>query len=272
MSLLLAYLLYYFPINSAAPALVYRLERCSESDRAAIASAFSFLFGGGGVWDIKSYSILLQHHITFSEMWDHPDFEGVDLHEYFTEIAESAYVAKNLGHQKLGLSGDWPRYWDTAHDDSFAQSATPLLMLQGGLDPATTAFQAERVGAHFDGPHQHYLLFPDAPHGVSSSTPLSADEHAEHCGQRLLLDFLGDPRAELDSRCIDQVMPIDFRGTEELSQALLGTDDLWDDPIGGSARSQPTHAAPIAQPLRDTPYARRLRASLRQLPAPPFAR
>ena len=236
-SLLLAYALYYAPMNAVVPALVYRLERCDPEDRAALASVFDFYFGEGGVWDLAFYSILLQHHITFSEMWDHPDFDGVDLEQYFADLQATAYVAKNLGATKLALSQDWPRYFDPEHDDQWAATDTPMLMMQGALDPATTIYRAQAYGAQFTGAQQHYVVFDQAPHGVSSATPLDAG-FTQHCGQQLLEAFIQDPRGELDLACVDQVLPIDFAGNEELSFALLGTGDFWDNMVQASATGE----------------------------------
>ncbi|MBW2457008.1 MAG: alpha/beta fold hydrolase [Deltaproteobacteria bacterium] len=242
-SLLLAYVLYYGPTNSVAPALVYRLERCDSADRDAIVSAWNFHFGDSGVWDIASYSMLLQHHITFSEMWDHPDFEGVDLAQYFADIRDTTYVAKNSGAYKLALSHDWPTYADPAHDNLWATTNTPLLMLQGRVDPATTWVEAQKLESHFTAAHQHFVVFAQAPHNVSTATPLSAGWD-DHCGQNLFLAFLKDPTATLDLSCVDQVLPIDFGGTTDLSQALLGTADFWENVAPSAPPPQPGPAAP----------------------------
>ena len=228
MSVLFAYTLYYHPANAVVPAVVYRLERCNAQDRAAIASLFDFEFGSGGVWDMATYSILLQQHITVSEMWDHPDFEGVDLAAYFQQIRETAYVAKNSGAQRLSIVEMWTPYHDPL-DDGWADTATPMLMMQGRLDPATSWYDAVAMRDHFDGPKQHWVEFAQAPHSVLRGTPLSSDAEAEHCAMRLFLAFLKDPSGELDTSCVNEVLPMDFRGTQTLSQALLGTDDFWEE-------------------------------------------
>jgi pimeloyl-ACP methyl ester carboxylesterase len=248
-SLLLAYVLYYGPANAVAPALVYRLERCESADVDAIASAWDFYFGSGGVWDIASYSLLLQHHITFSEMWDHPDFEGVDLEQYFAELQSSAYVAKNLGASKLALSQDWPAYSDPSYDDQWAQTETPMLMLQGALDPATSVYQAQKLETRFTGTNQHFVVFDQAPHNVTSSTPLTSDWE-DHCAQNLFLAFLKDPSGALDQSCVDQVLPIDFAGDPSVSEAVLGTSDFWENTVQSGAPSEPSAAPKRRAELR----------------------
>jgi len=248
-SLLLAYVLYYGPHYAVAPALVYRLERCDAADRDALVSVWNFYFGDGGVWDIASYSILLQYHIMYSEMWDHPDFEGVDLEQYFADIRDTAYVAKNAGASRLALADGWPTYTDPVHDNQWATTATPLLMLQGAVDPATTVYEAQKLESRFTGAHQHYVVFDQAPHNVSSATPLSA-AWDEHCAQNLFLAFLQDPTGSLDLSCVDQVLPIDFAGTPELAEALLGTTDFWENGAPTGPPPAPGAAAPSRAELR----------------------
>ncbi len=248
-SLLLAYVLYYGPANAVAPALVYRLERCDPADRDAIVSTWNFFFGSGGVWDIASYSLLLQHHITFSEMWDHPDFEGVDLEQYFADLMSSAYVAKNLGAGKLALSYDWPAYSDPQYDDQWVQTEMPMLMLQGALDPATTIYQAQKLQSRFTAPNQYFVVFDQAPHNVSSATPLTSDWD-DHCAHNLFLAFMLEPSGALDLSCVDQVLPLDFAGDASLSEAVLGTTYFYENTVQNGAPSTASAASERRTELR----------------------
>jgi pimeloyl-ACP methyl ester carboxylesterase len=264
-SLLFAYALYYDPINAAVPAVLYRLERCDPQDRAAIAAFFDFQFGQGGVWDINSYSILLQHHVTFSEMWNHPDFEGVDLEQYFLDISDNAYVAKNNGGAKLSLSTTWPAYEDPAYDDGVATTSTPMLMLQGRLDPATSWYDAVVMQDLFHAPNQHFVTFPQSTHGVLSSTPTSTDPDTQHCGMEIFLSFLADPKGALDTSCVEKVLPIDFAGSPTLAEALLGTDDFWENDAAITPTSTSTSSEVVK--LRNT-----IKKGIQQGPNPPTVR
>ncbi|MBI5535801.1 MAG: alpha/beta fold hydrolase [Deltaproteobacteria bacterium] len=265
-SQLLAYMLYYHPSYSAAPATIYRLERCSSQDVAAVSSVVDFFFGAGGVWDIQSYSILLQHHISLSEMWMTPAFEGVDLVQYFEDIRNTAYVAKFLGPSRLQILAEWPVYNDPAYDNQWPSSATPMLMMQGRLDPATSWYEASNVQDHYTQPSQTYVEFPNAPHGVSSATPLSDAADAEHCGMRLLLAFAKDPKAPLDTSCVSQVLPINFKGTAALAQAMFGTSDFWDDPPASDAGT----TAYAAKPAHPSSLRAKLQQQLREQGSPPW--
>lgn len=267
-SLLFAYALYYYPINAAVPAILYRLSRCEPQDRAAITAFFDFNFGSGGVWDIASYSILLQHHVTFSEMWAHPDFDGVDLQSYFLDLYDNAYVAKHNGSSKLTLSLDWPVYHDPAFDDGVAVTDTPMLMLQGRLDPATTWYDAVAMKDLFSGAHQHFVEFPNATHGVLHATPTSEGDDPDHCGMRIFRAFLEEPEQDVDTSCVGDVLPIDFRGTPALAEALLGTSDLWENEAPSSGNtSMSAGVSPEGLALRE-----RIRTSIRGGPQPPMHR
>lgn len=223
---LFAYLMYWGTTNIVVPAATYRLERCEPEDVQAILSMYDYLFGDGGTWDLESYSILLQNHIQFSEMWEHPDFDGVNLGEYLTEIYDEGYVIKNGGPTKLIMRNGWPIYDDELWDDGWGESDVPMLMLQGRFDPATPVAEASRVGDHYCGEHQHYVEFPHAAHGTLGSTPTS---EGEDCGYELLVAFMKDPEGPLDTSCVDDVAVTDFTGDAELAQAVFGTDDLWED-------------------------------------------
>jgi pimeloyl-ACP methyl ester carboxylesterase len=243
---LFAYLLYWSRTNVVVPAAIYRLERCDSEDRQAIVNLTSYLFGDGGSFDLESYSILLQHHIQLSEMWNHPDFDGVALDSYFDEIDQQAYVAKSLGPFKLELHETWPIYLDQTWDDGWGESSIPMLMLQGRLDPATVRREAVRVGEHYTGEHQHYVEFPTAAHGTLGHTP-TVD--GRDCGYDLLVAFLEDPTGPLDTACVERVVPIDFRGTETLAQAVFGTPHLWSN-AARRTKPEPRSASSEARALR----------------------
>jgi pimeloyl-ACP methyl ester carboxylesterase len=223
-----AYALYSEKLAALLPAVTYRLERCEPEDATAVSNLYDFLFGDGGAWDIEAYSILLQHHVMFSEMWDHPDFEGVDLDAYFQDLYETTYVAKLSLPNKKTIKDMWPLYDDALYDDGWAETDTPLLMLQGELDPVCPHAKALALAEHFTGPSQHFVSFSHACHGVTGSSPYPTDDGTADCGNELMLAFLIDPTAPLDTSCVDQTLPITFDPDPELVEAVLGTADAYE--------------------------------------------
>lgn len=128
---------------------------------------------------------------------------------------------------------DWPAYPADEFVGQFATTDTPVLMLNGGLDPATLLTKARALKPHFEGPHQTWVEFPTASHTTIASTPF-VDEIGEtrSCATRLLMAFVTDPSTELDQGCTSEVLPLDFTLTGSsyiaYNRALFGTTDAWD--------------------------------------------
>jgi pimeloyl-ACP methyl ester carboxylesterase len=227
-SALFAYLMYGRSGMAVVPAATHRLARCTEADEDALVNLYYALFGDGGSWDIESYSILLQHHVMFSEMWDHPDFEGVDLAAWYDDLYDEALVVKGYGHSKIEVYEQWPRYTDTRWDDAWPETEIPVLMLQGELDPVTPHALALGVTEHYDGAHQHWVSFEHSAHSTSFDTPVVDDGSEEPCGFQLVLGFVADPTADPDTGCVSRTLPLDFDPGQAYAEHYFGTEDLWD--------------------------------------------
>ncbi len=227
-SAIFAYLMYSRSGMAVIPAATHRLDRCSEADEDALINLYYALFGDGGSWDIESYSILLQHHVMFSEMWDHPDFEGVDLATWYDELYAEALVVKGYGHGKIEVYEQWPLYSDPAWDDAWPETETPMLMLQGELDPVTPHALAIDVTEHFDGAHQHWVSFEHSAHSTSFDTPVVDDGSQEPCGFQLVLGFMADPTSTPNTGCVQATLPLDFDPGQAYAEHYFGTEELWD--------------------------------------------
>jgi len=239
---------YYYPTNAFTPAFVYRMDRCDDGDIDAIYTFYMAMWGQPG--EEHEFSTLLFFNEGWSELWMYKDFaDNGELLDYLDGVYEEGIVTFGMGYERNEYYLAWPKYTD-AHDDTWAESSVPMLMLQGRLDPSTPHDFAEAVGQHFDGPHQHWTSFPYAPHNVASGSPVDEDPEALHCGQQLFVDFLKDPQGDLDTSCVEQTLPPDFEGAV-YAPYLLGTADYWE--------NEPAAKGPSAPP----PPA--LRHTLRQL-------
>lgn len=224
-------LLYYHPYHAALPAIAYRLNRCESQDVGALYNLLNMVYGEESTYqDLgEGYSSTLYNNVVYSEMWEHPDWPDEEsLLDYFQEIEEQAIFNTGSGEYMYDVFKVWPRYDDSEWDDKWAETDTPLLMLQGMLDPATGYDSAVTLTEHFDGPTQTFVAFPTAPHNVTSGTPVSTDPDEISCGRQLMVDFLKDPQAELDLSCMDDVLPINFEGDAELAELVFGSPHLWD--------------------------------------------
>jgi pimeloyl-ACP methyl ester carboxylesterase len=219
---LLAYLVAYGELRPAALAVVYRVMRCSPADRQAVVNAFNVMFGPGGLlaFDDALFSPILSRHILQSEIGREPPSVAAQA------FAESCTVCLGAGSLD-NHDARWPRY---AFDDdllAWASSTTPLLAMNGGLDPFAPAerYLDEGGAEAFDAPHQRVLSFPLSAHGVALGTRTIDGDLP--CGFRLALDFMGDPQADLDLACMDDLAPIDFTGSA-IAEPLFATADAWE--------------------------------------------
>ena len=74
------------------------------------------------------------------------------------------------------------------------RSDRPVLMLSGGIDPATPPRHAERVRATL--PNARHFVAPQLGHGVSS----------HGCAPRLIESFVRQGSAEkLDGKCLERI-------------------------------------------------------------------
>ena len=216
---------YYHLTMAMVPALIYRLDRCSDDDVDAIVSFYYSLWGGER--DPREMSTLLFFNEGWSELWEHGWFaDNAELLAYLDGVHADGTLTMGLGYERNEYYLRWPRYADPL-DDTWADSDVPMLMLQGELDPSTPLDFAAEVGAQFDGAHQHWTQFPYSPHNVISGSPLSHDAYAEHCGERLFYAFLLDPEGELDTGCVAEVATIDFEGLV-YGPYIFGTEDYWE--------------------------------------------
>ena len=82
-------------------------------------------------------------------------------------------------------------------------SDVPTLLFAGGFDPITPASSAESALQGLS--NGQLLVFPSAGHGVTF-----AATDAGACAKSLMIAFLDDPYAPLDTRCIAETSAIDF--------------------------------------------------------------
>ncbi|MFP6639521.1 MAG: alpha/beta hydrolase, partial [Myxococcota bacterium] len=192
---------YFHPTKQFVPALIYRLDRCSFADVSAIFRFADFLYPEPEPAEYSTSSVLFFNEV-FSELWEHDSFRNnLDLLDYLDGVYEDILFGYGLGYLRNDYYRQWPRYSDP-HDDTWAQSDVPMLLLQGQIDPATPHDFALDVAEHFDGPFQHWASFPDSAHNVTFGSPLADGPEAMHCGLELVIAFMQDPTGELDLSCI----------------------------------------------------------------------
>ncbi len=203
------------PLRSYIPAIIHRLQRCSETDQAALNHLAEVL--GEELGEPPSHAQALQLHVALSDMWN-DDAPGADLLE---ANLENYLMATGVSASFARAREFWPVY-NQQPADAFADYDGPLLMLHGGLDPTMTGEALEEMILHFNGPYQTFAFFPDGQHGILSDND---------CAAALYIAFLTDPTAPLDLTCIADSPALAFDGDPALTELLFGTPDLWGDPV-----------------------------------------
>ena len=201
------------------PATLYRLQRCDAADVAALSNAAPQMAEPlSGLLNDPYFSVAINRHISLSEMFDGPFPSEEEIDSWDDELLFSLSSATG----RFEVYDLWPRYPKPPLDDTLAETDVPMLMLNGEFDPNSPTFGSDGVGAHFDGPNQHYFVIPDGNHGWHSPTT-----EGYGCAESMFFTFIQDP-TEPPLDCLDIVAPLDWAGAPDDAQAFFGTDDLWD--------------------------------------------
>ena len=221
-------MLMYPHLRGYIPAAIHRLDRCAANDVTAMKTFFAALYGdpdeGGEPGEpdemMKGWGWVLSNNITFSELWESPP----PTSETLAIIRDTAVATREITAGLPELHASWPRYVDPLAP-AWAETETPILMLAGGLDPATL-FQ-KQLGArdHFRGPNQHFIEIPSATHTVIASSATKANRS---CGTMIMMSFLENPQDKPDTSSLADVVPLSFDGDAATTNALFGTSSPWD--------------------------------------------
>ena len=206
--------------------LLHRLDRCNADDVAVIQGYLTAIASrddddrGGN--ELPLDSPVLHNHIVVNEAWYPDDPVGEQLTIECDEMIICPRISAAVGR----LAAFWPIYPADSSSGLPPQTGTPMLMLNGDLDPQTPHSVASMVADQYTGPHQHYVEVPFSPHIVVANSPM-ASEPGNVCGVGLLTQFVADEQAVLNLSCLDDLVPFAFSPTDELSMALFGEADVW---------------------------------------------
>ena len=163
----------------------------------------------------------LFYHIALSDKWGYSgDPSLAALEAQLDTLTTSTGLSVNIAKRQDA----WPRYPHDEFVGKFPSYSGPLLMLQGGLDPATPHKYAVKLKDLYNGPQQHWVSFDQMTHDPGRWSPLS---DGSHCGHTVYSDFLENP-TQLDTSCVSSVLPVLFSGSPSLNTALLGSASAWD--------------------------------------------
>lgn len=237
--------LFYEQVRDAIAPLVYRAQRCNGADVSAIFHASSLLFGGGATEGASpKTSRIARPRPLMNRTFGLGPFEDsralfyqVSLVEFWSANGPTAAAADaelatlttatTLTRDMARVAALWPSAWlkDDPDKHTLARFDKPLLMLQGGLDPATPAQYTTALRDHFRAPNQTYVLFPEAAHDPANGT---FTKDGKKCALSIYVSFIQDPTAALDTSCVANIAPMSFLASPSVSNAIFGTANAWD--------------------------------------------
>ncbi len=104
-----------------------------------------------------------------------------------------SFFGRALVDDFVAACAAWPRGKVPADFYEPVRSDVPVLMLSGGIDPATPPRHAEQVARTLS--HARHFVAPRVGHGVS----------LHGCGPRLVETFVRTPAANLDGKCLERI-------------------------------------------------------------------
>jgi pimeloyl-ACP methyl ester carboxylesterase len=216
------------------PAAIYRAGRCNRADSAWFGDVLVYLtsFPTSGVNEgppPASFSGATSTNIITSEFWPNSpvawDVFAKDQTRIAYNDAEWAFPGTTAGGEFI------PPLWPTPPHDRYYGTwpsvSTPVLVLQGGLDP--WAPFGDVLKRHYAGTNQHFVEFPNANHGVVKASPM-VDPRADSCGQQVMVSFLAEPHKAPDTSCIAGMAPLDYAHPPQQWLDDVGIQDLWENP------------------------------------------
>ncbi|MCO4770250.1 MAG: alpha/beta hydrolase [Deltaproteobacteria bacterium] len=203
----------------AIPAVAHRLDRCNGDDREALRwFAENVADPLEGLRNDPMYSQVLGNLVILSELWDDgPSVDdALDLHRQGLFSLGSTLRVAQLEE------ADWPRAARDPRADEALVETTPLLWINGSLDPATPLEPViDMLDDMPDRAEEHLLVIPGGGHGWDSPTIEGYD-----CARTAWWNFVREPGSTLFA-CDAQILPPDLSGDTTTAQWLFGRDDLW---------------------------------------------
>ncbi len=214
-----------FAGRALAPALTYRIGRCSVADVHALTRAATKLFPPAPATLSPGQALdsqILPYHIGLSELYDSPP-PSLQTQQ---QIYDATYVSSGRGRDMAELYDVWPRYPADPLAQTWPTTTMPILVLRGG-DDYIPAASAEEAKSHFAGPNQQFVVVPRSQHDLLNHSTTTTPG-APTCAQTLLTQFVNNPTATLDQSCVSAMLDYGFPVDPTLSMTVFGTTDAWE--------------------------------------------
>lgn len=201
------------------PAFLYRLARCEPRDVAALNTLLS---RRTGVPARVSMAAFIQ--VSLADLAPASPSSEVEAFE------ATALFSKELDYLVAIAGPAWPAAVPDPLASAYAETAVPMLMINGVLDPQTTIEDARLFAAHFTGPEQYFVELPRTVHGaVFGSVTAAPPAEPMPCGAEIMRRFLQSPSIRPDTSCTDDILTgAGFSLGPAVDEYLWGTTDIWE--------------------------------------------
>jgi len=214
------------PFRSHFYPLVYRMDRCTADDVMVVGHYVTALlaqFQATAPTVANRDSAVLQWHVGFSELWEAPPPSTSDLESRCT----GRVFCPGVAAAAAPIYPIWPRYVPDQYFNQWPTSKTPILSMNGELDPQTPIENASTAAQKLTAPHQGFVSVPFSPHIVAVESPVKTASVAP-CGTQMIASFVRDPTAAPDASCLSDLAPLAFSEAPAVIQQFFGTSDLWE--------------------------------------------
>ena len=215
------------------PPVLYRLNRCEQKDKDALRKLVSTMYGMGKKYVTQAEmedNNVLYFNIVFSELWFGRSSQ------YITDVYNNSLFNTGTGMEMWNMknSNSWNEYTDEYIAQTTPETNTPVLMLNGTLDPQTALEIAVPSKEFLNKSNQYFITFPETPHGVTfnSVTFNSLMGQGGSCGEKIMFQFIDDTTKEPSKSCINDMILMEWSSNSQMnsymSNNFMGTSDMWD--------------------------------------------
>jgi len=240
-----------------APGLFRRLDRCSEADQEELVALAAFITKVLSTPpDPELDNPILGLHVLRTDLM--AKLTTFPLDDMLAAREPLVFWSGAAPTEEFdAIVEGWPVNYPAA-PTALEGLATPLLLMNGGLDIQTPSPWARKLAKQLGAP---LVEFPYVGHGVdvSLASPLTAGDAS--CSLGILRSFIDDPQATIDGSCAKTAYTPDVAGhgavTHSVIEVLYGheTPLLGSEPAAPSAKrvrsERVTDLEPVARLLRE---------------------
>jgi len=230
------------PMSFVGP-LLYRFQRCSEDDVAAIVHMWNQFFNSSNspsTFPISSSAIfsnastacgisqVVLYNLFLSEGVQNPPPPsiGVMAAQVNTQLFSAPFSIMSHARE---LWDAWPRYaWDE-YVHQYPQTTIPILFFNGDLDISTPWSNAAFTAIYYNASTQTLIRLPQVPHVGLLQSPLKNSPLT--CGLVMATEFFLSGGSTVNTSCVADIQPLDWRenttSAQQISMQLFGTPDAW---------------------------------------------